>query len=452
MEIMERRGDESIKVSYLFNGPKLEFLMEQKMRKNVKQIKPAFDELEGVRDAIDDEPTVQERLFSPYDETIGTRQSPFGYAGEMEDENGLVYLRSRYYNRNTGTFLSLDPYEGDITNPMSLNRYAYVSDNPVNNTDPSGLYACNNEVASIKGACDELDRALQRAGNASLLFNSIDDTTKDGLVLLKALETAAEQTFGARFTLRLPDSITGQAGLNIDVNECSTAPASYLEATKQSVLRAVASLIHIASRFQESQIPQEGLHNWLSGETVEFLSDTVGITTAYTGYTQLDPPNNIINLGSQVTVATITHELGHSFDRRFTLRPSSPLRGLFLLLNTGQATYDSNAPGNPNSTQNGNGMAARANQGPEPEEVWADMFITWVLDRQNQRVDVGTGRMVGWDSSWPRDANFKRMYTWFTVKALAGNYDQIVPQADATQDEKLKWVQPIAFLASLLGD
>jgi RHS repeat-associated protein len=111
------------------------------MTKNIRPIESAFDGLENVCGAIQNAPTTSVRMFLPYDESTGTRQTPFGYAGEMEDENGLVYLRARYYNRDTGTFPSLDPYEGDISNPMSLNRYIYVYDNPVNLVDPSGMIA-----------------------------------------------------------------------------------------------------------------------------------------------------------------------------------------------------------------------------------------------------------------------------------------------------------------------
>lgn len=70
--------------------------------------------------------------FSPY--------AGYGYAGEWEDDNGLVYLRERYYSRDQGRFISPDRYEGSLNNSISLNRYAYADDNPVNKTDPSGLY------------------------------------------------------------------------------------------------------------------------------------------------------------------------------------------------------------------------------------------------------------------------------------------------------------------------
>jgi RHS repeat-associated protein len=109
------------------------------MRKDIKQMKPIFDGLESVRGAIDDLLAAQERQFSPYDEITGTMQTPFGFAGEMEDENRLVYLRARYYSRDLGTFISQDPSEGSMNDPMSLNGYAYAHGNPINRTDPSGL-------------------------------------------------------------------------------------------------------------------------------------------------------------------------------------------------------------------------------------------------------------------------------------------------------------------------
>ena len=54
------------------------------------------------------------------------------FTGEQNDPSGLEYLRARYYDPSIGRFLSRDPLPGG-------NRYAYVENNPVNFTDPSGL-------------------------------------------------------------------------------------------------------------------------------------------------------------------------------------------------------------------------------------------------------------------------------------------------------------------------
>jgi len=48
----------------------------------------------------------------------------------------------RFYSMNVGRWHSPDPVGGDITNPQSLNRYAYVMNNPTSLTDPLGLGQC----------------------------------------------------------------------------------------------------------------------------------------------------------------------------------------------------------------------------------------------------------------------------------------------------------------------
>jgi RHS repeat-associated protein len=64
---------------------------------------------------------------------------PLKYAGEYyDDESGLYYLRARYYDPTIGRFISRDSVEGDITNPLSLNLYTYVTNNPLIYVDPAG--------------------------------------------------------------------------------------------------------------------------------------------------------------------------------------------------------------------------------------------------------------------------------------------------------------------------
>lgn len=76
----------------------------------------------------------------PFGET-GTWHGSFGYAGEQIDPTGLSYNRARYYDPNIGMFTALDPFEGVMSEPMSMNGYSYVHGNPVNLTDPSGKFA-----------------------------------------------------------------------------------------------------------------------------------------------------------------------------------------------------------------------------------------------------------------------------------------------------------------------
>ncbi|WP_041245337.1 phospholipase A2 [Geotalea uraniireducens] len=68
----------------------------------------------------------------------------YTYTGrEWDKETGLYFYRARYYDPMEGRFISKDPvgFKGGI------NIYAYVSNNVVNDTDPSGLYPgpCGND-------------------------------------------------------------------------------------------------------------------------------------------------------------------------------------------------------------------------------------------------------------------------------------------------------------------
>ena len=41
-------------------------------------------------------------------------------------------------NPSTGTFISMDKYQGTINDPISLHKYLYANANPVMYTDPTG--------------------------------------------------------------------------------------------------------------------------------------------------------------------------------------------------------------------------------------------------------------------------------------------------------------------------
>lgn len=64
------------------------------------------------------------------------------YTGGIYDEStGLYYLNARYYNPETGRFLTEDTYRGAIDEPDTLHLYAYCKNNPVNYVDPNGHFA-----------------------------------------------------------------------------------------------------------------------------------------------------------------------------------------------------------------------------------------------------------------------------------------------------------------------
>jgi RHS repeat-associated protein len=79
---------------------------------------------------------------------------PFQFAGRENDGTGLYYCRARYYVPDWGRFLSEDPIGFD----GGLNPFAYCGDNPVNQTDPSGLWVPSRELTRAV----EIARAVVR--------------------------------------------------------------------------------------------------------------------------------------------------------------------------------------------------------------------------------------------------------------------------------------------------
>ena len=62
-----------------------------------------------------------------------------GLAGVMDGGNGLYFMRARYYSPMLMRFVQRDPvFEGNLSAPQSLNRYAFALGNPIQFTDPDG--------------------------------------------------------------------------------------------------------------------------------------------------------------------------------------------------------------------------------------------------------------------------------------------------------------------------
>ncbi len=113
------------------------------------------DGLGSVRSLIDATLNVSSvQNYAPYGEpfgTVGNFDTPFAFTGEQTDANGQLYLRARYYNPSLGVFNSLDPFEGTMQRPMSLDGYSWVEGNTPNRVDPSGKQTerdCSSEALS----------------------------------------------------------------------------------------------------------------------------------------------------------------------------------------------------------------------------------------------------------------------------------------------------------------
>jgi RHS repeat-associated protein len=80
--------------------------------------------------------------YSPFGKVEQSTGEPERYlfTGQEIDATGLYYYKARYYDPDTGRFLTQDKW-ADYRRPQSLNKYTYCVNNPLRYADPSGNVA-----------------------------------------------------------------------------------------------------------------------------------------------------------------------------------------------------------------------------------------------------------------------------------------------------------------------
>jgi RHS repeat-associated protein len=100
--------------------------------------------------------------YRPIGSGIEPERDDVGYTGHKFDtDTGLIYAQARYYDPVLGRFYSKDP----IGSKDQFNVYAYVGNNPMGRTDPTGKFTCssNGNGTSDCTSSNLLDAAAMHA-------------------------------------------------------------------------------------------------------------------------------------------------------------------------------------------------------------------------------------------------------------------------------------------------
>ena len=146
--------------------------------------------------------------------------TPFRYAGQYSDAHtGLQYLRARYYDPGTGQFLTRDPIE-DLTGQP----YSYANNNPLDFTDPSGLFSFSDVSDFFAGFGDAITfggtRAIRQAIGAdyvdycsgAYVAGGITSTTASLFVPFGQAFAAQRAAIAARTVAVLRPAAKGESG------------------------------------------------------------------------------------------------------------------------------------------------------------------------------------------------------------------------------------------------
>jgi RHS repeat-associated protein len=96
----------------------------------------------------------RDALFYPWGQFWVSRGLFASFSDVDSETIGFDVGRARNYNYTQGRWMTPDPLGGDITNPQSLNRYAYVMNNPTTFIDPLGLLMVPPGMGGGGGGCD----------------------------------------------------------------------------------------------------------------------------------------------------------------------------------------------------------------------------------------------------------------------------------------------------------
>lgn len=105
------------------------------------------------------------------------KQKFTGY--ERDSETGLDFAQARYYSSGMGRFTSPDLLPGIITNPQSLNRYAYSLNSPLVFSDPSGLAPF--PVVAVANATNAAVKAIDAKVKAEIELRAVAGFAEDFL-------------------------------------------------------------------------------------------------------------------------------------------------------------------------------------------------------------------------------------------------------------------------------
>ena len=106
-----------------------------------------FDQIGSTLALSDESGTITDSYaYTPFGKVAiqGSTHNPFQYVGEygvMQEGNGLLFMRARFYDPVNKRFLSRDPVKGNQWSSQGANPYPYAQNNPIIAIDPNGEIA-----------------------------------------------------------------------------------------------------------------------------------------------------------------------------------------------------------------------------------------------------------------------------------------------------------------------
>jgi RHS repeat-associated protein len=184
--------------------------------------------------------------------------SYLGYAGQLVDGSGLLYMRARWYDPVTGRFVTPDPALGDVSTPAALGRFSYANANPVRYSDPTGYCVpfclalaallAPEGIAAITGAAAAVSMLAMRYGPSIASFAQRAAPTAQRLA--EAVGSRMGRAAAAETALAKPIMVIGETSSRVEAFAERIGAETYVESEETAALslgaRAAANLDALA--------------------------------------------------------------------------------------------------------------------------------------------------------------------------------------------------------------
>lgn len=132
--------------------------------------------------------------FGSYRKLSGTAPE-YQFDGQQTDsEDGLIYMRGRYYDPTVGRFIMRDITPDTPAIPQTLNRYVYSNNDPIGLSDPTGnLFGWDDVFATLGGAIlgGGITIASEALQGQAINWREVGKGALDGAVTLESFVNPA---------------------------------------------------------------------------------------------------------------------------------------------------------------------------------------------------------------------------------------------------------------------
>jgi len=123
------------------------------------------------------EPVQRAPVFDAFGDLVSGSPEVYAWNGAWGYRNeahtgGLQKVGVRWYDPATGRFLQKDPWLGTPYEPLTLNRYGYCTNNPINWIDPSGLLKLKVTITAEAALKGEISTGLLPGGKAEITLKA----------------------------------------------------------------------------------------------------------------------------------------------------------------------------------------------------------------------------------------------------------------------------------------